>query len=102
MNNWHWTSTSKLQWAKERLGELFKNLAAEVDSDEAKLGITGVKQVTGEVRRLRALSSSFRRPVAEDMYYLVLVSQTSSIIDAHLFVSGLGYFAERQQEAGVV
>ena len=50
VNNWHWTSTSKLAWSKERLGELLSDLTANVDPAVASLKITGVKAVTGEVR----------------------------------------------------
>jgi len=61
VNNWHWTSTSKLQWAKERLGELFKSLNADVEPDVASLSITGVKQVAGEVsKNTEQGSQSFR------------------------------------------
>ena len=45
----HWTSTSKLAWAKERLGELLSNLPAELDPEQGSLGITTVKSITGEV-----------------------------------------------------
>ena len=49
VNGWHWTSTSKLNWSKERLGELFLDLDAAMDSEKGSLKITGVKTVTGEV-----------------------------------------------------
>ena len=45
----HWTSTSKLAWAKERLSELLSNLPAELDPEQGSLGITTVKSITGEV-----------------------------------------------------
>ena len=50
VNGWHWTTTSKLGWAKERLGELFLDLPADLDVDKGTLKVTGVKQVTGEVK----------------------------------------------------
>ena len=49
----HWTSTSKLAWAKERLSELLSNLPAELDPEQGSLGITTVKSITGEVGAAR-------------------------------------------------
>ncbi len=49
VNSWHWEECSKLQWSKNRLGELLPNTMAAVTPEVGTVRITGIKAVTGEV-----------------------------------------------------
>ena len=50
VNGWHWEEKNKLQWAKERLGELLGSCQAKFESHEGHAEVTGLKDVTGEVK----------------------------------------------------
>lgn len=49
MNGWHWQEQNRLPWSKQKIDELTKGLAANLDASLGKAEILGVKDLTGEV-----------------------------------------------------
>ena len=50
VNNWHWTEKNKLEWARQRLGELLPGLQASMDAPAPYVQrVTSLKSLTGEV-----------------------------------------------------
>ena len=49
MNGWHWQEQNKLPWSRQKIDELTKGLAADLDASLGKAEIIGVKDLTGEV-----------------------------------------------------
>lgn len=51
VNGWHWQEQNKLPWSRQRIDELTKGLNANLDASLGKAEITGIKDLTGEVKR---------------------------------------------------
>ncbi len=49
VNGWHWQEQNKLPWSREKIDELTKGLAANLDASLGNAEILGVKSLTGEV-----------------------------------------------------
>lgn len=49
VNGWHWQEQNRLPWSKQKIDELTKGLAANLDASLGKAEILGVKDLTGEV-----------------------------------------------------
>jgi activator of HSP90 ATPase len=48
LNNWHWAEVNLLNWAKQRLEELFTNVEVPCNESGASLQITNCDSVTGD------------------------------------------------------
>ncbi|CAL8463130.1 g2664 [Coccomyxa elongata] len=48
VNGWHWQEQNKLPWSRQKIDELTKGLAANLDASLGKAEILGVKDLTGE------------------------------------------------------
>ena len=51
VNGWHWQEQNKLPWSRQRIDELTKGLIANLDASLGKAEITGIKDLTGEVKK---------------------------------------------------
>lgn len=60
VNGWHWEEKSKLGWCKQRLQELTNGLQAELDPSIGSAKLSGLHDLTGEVRFGRCYLQRFR------------------------------------------
>ncbi len=66
VNGWHWEEKSKMAWARDRLKSLVQELEASINPEKGNAKVTGLKEVTGDVRPLL--------PIAAMRQYQLLMS----------------------------
>ncbi len=50
VNAWHWREKSLMAWSQQRISELVTGITTDLDASLGCVRVTGVKELTGEVR----------------------------------------------------